>query len=71
MPVNVAMIDKNGNEWIAGSAQEVNDLRAQGYRFKGAGQQTPAPTTTPAPADPAPPAPADPAPAAEKPGGSA
>jgi hypothetical protein len=35
MPVAITLIDKQGNEWVAGSAIEVNDLMAQGYRIKG------------------------------------
>lgn len=37
MAVNVTLVDKDGNEWLAGSAVEVVDLLAQGYRFKGQG----------------------------------
>lgn len=37
MAVNVTLVDKDGNEWVAGTAVEVVDLLAQGYRFKGQG----------------------------------
>jgi hypothetical protein len=72
MSIAVTMVDPNGCEWTAGSAQEVNDLCAQGYRFKGTGRVTPhagaAPEPSPAPAAAAsaePPAPAADAPTQE------
>jgi hypothetical protein len=35
MSVAVTLVDPNGQEWVAGTAIEVNDLLAQGYRVKG------------------------------------
>jgi len=58
MSVEVVLVDPNGQDWTAGSAIEVNDLLAQGYRFKGTGQvtseggSTPATSAAPAPAPP-------------------
>lgn len=46
MAVHVTLVDKDGAEWVAGSAVEVNDLLARGYQLKGhganRGQQKPA-----------------------------
>lgn len=35
MAVQARMVSPDGREWLAGSVTEINDLLAQGYRFKG------------------------------------
>ena len=58
MAVSVTLVDPNGREWVAGSAVEVNDLLAQGYRLKGHDNpRRPAPKAGNAPSNVANPAP--------------
>jgi hypothetical protein len=53
MAMLVTLVDKDGNECLAGSAIEVNDLLASGYRIKGHGTAGAAdqPVTRPAAGD--------------------
>jgi hypothetical protein len=47
MAEEIHLVDPNGNPWVAGTAEEANDLQCQGYRLA---DKQPAPKSPPAPA---------------------